>query len=272
VEGGSLGGARSPRPHCKAELAPRRSVSITWVNEGTRPNGDMSGASGGLPCGRAEPAPPRGGPSELGWPCGENPGIMWGVVLSEGRGLRARTVRPDEWQGIALPPVPFREAGGQEGAMLGVSVMPPFRACGARPSQGWTIQARMALRRKAGDNVGGGSLGGARSPRPHGTAGRMARHCVATGAFPRSRWPRRGNVGVSVMPSFRACGARPSQGWTIQARMALRWKARGWRERRSSRRGAVSAPARYGRTNGKALRCHRCLSEKPVAKKGQCWG
>jgi len=153
VEGGSLGGARGPRPGGKAELAPRRSVSITWVNEGTRPNGDMSGASGGLPCGHAEPAPPRGG-SVGERPFGvENPGIMWR----------------------------------------------------------------------------GGSLGGARSPRPHGAAGRMARHCVATGAFPGGRWPRRGNVGVSVMPPFRACGARPSRGgrsklgWPFGASPGIMW-------------------------------------------------
>jgi hypothetical protein len=37
-------------------------------------------------------------------------------------------------------------------------------------------------------------------------------------------------------------------------------------------RDAVSAPARYGRTNGKALRCHRCLYKKPVAKAWQCCG
>jgi len=41
-------------------------------------------------------------------------------------------------------------------------------------------------------------------------------------------------------------------------------------QRGLSRRGAVSAPAWDGRTNGKTLRCHRCLYEKPVAKKGQC--
>jgi hypothetical protein len=40
------------------------------------------------------------------------------AISSEGRGLRARMLRPDEWQDIALPPVPFREAGGQERAML----------------------------------------------------------------------------------------------------------------------------------------------------------
>ena len=142
VEGGSLGGARSPRPSGKAELAPRRSVSITCVNEGTRPNGDMSLASGGLPCGRAEPAPPRGGPSKLGWPCGEKPGIMWGVVLSEGRGPRARTVRRDEWQGIALPPVPFREAGGQEGAMLGLASCHPCGRAEPAPPRGASVGER----------------------------------------------------------------------------------------------------------------------------------
>jgi len=60
--------------------------------------------------------------------------------------------------------------------------------------------------------------------RPRGTAGRMARDCVATDAFRRSRWPRRGNFGVSVMPSLRACRARPSAGWTIPPRKALRGK------------------------------------------------
>ena len=51
-----------------------------------------------------------------------------------------------------------------------------MRACGARPSAGWAIQARMTLRRKAGDNVEGGSLGGARSPRPDGKAVRKPRN------------------------------------------------------------------------------------------------
>ena len=91
-----------------------------------------------------------------------------------------------------------------------VKPVPSLRACGARPSER-VSRCETALRGSAGDDAKGDFLGRARSPRPHGTAGRMARHCVATGAFPRSRWPRRGNVGVSVMLSFRACGARPSE-------------------------------------------------------------
>jgi hypothetical protein len=47
-------------------------------------------------------------------PCRERREMARRAFFSEGRGLRARTVRPDEWQGIALPPVPFREAGGQK--------------------------------------------------------------------------------------------------------------------------------------------------------------
>ena len=50
--------------------------------------------------GRAEPAPPRGGPSKLGRPSGANPGITVGAVFSEGRGLRARVARPDASRGI----------------------------------------------------------------------------------------------------------------------------------------------------------------------------
>jgi hypothetical protein len=50
-------------------------------------------------CGRAEPAPPRGGSVQgmaLGWkwPSGENPGIMRRAVFSEGRTLCVRIARP----------------------------------------------------------------------------------------------------------------------------------------------------------------------------------
>jgi hypothetical protein len=44
--------------------------------------------------------PSAGGPSRLGWPCGEKPGIPRRAVFSEGRGLRARTVRPDECKAL----------------------------------------------------------------------------------------------------------------------------------------------------------------------------
>jgi hypothetical protein len=46
-----------------------------------------------------------------------------------------------------------------------------------------------------------------------------------------SRWPKGANVGVGPMAKLWACGARPSAGRAIQGKMALRRKARGWREK-----------------------------------------
>ena len=85
-------------------------------------------------------------------------------------------------------------------------------------------------------------------------------------------WPTGHMPRSSPCLPIRACGARPSAGWTLRGETALGEKGPKIGEGRFSRRGAVSAPGRYGRTNGKALRCHRCLYEKPAAKKGQCWG
>jgi len=56
-----------------------------------------------------------------------------------------------------------------------------LRACGARPSAGWTIQGKMALRGKARDDAKGDFLGGARSPRPRGKAILMPRHDITIG-------------------------------------------------------------------------------------------
>jgi hypothetical protein len=118
AEGGFLGGTRSPRPHCEAVREPRHNIIIG--GKGT-PGGLMWRCPGKSEVSLAgvQSPPLHGGLAQHGWPCGERPEMMLREVFSEGRGLRARTVRPDEWQGIALPPVPFREAGGQEGAMLG---------------------------------------------------------------------------------------------------------------------------------------------------------
>ena len=146
-----------------------------------------------------------------------------------------------------------RSTGETEASFTGVQ-SPPLR--------GKACPARIDQRGESGDDAKGVFLGGARSPRPHGTAGRMARHCVATGAFPRSRWPRRDNVGVSVMPSSRACGARPSRG-TIQGKMALWGKARKWRQGWFSRRGAVSAPALRGLTHARTFHYPRWVAGWP---------
>jgi len=62
-----------------------------------------------------------------------------------------------------------------------VGVMPPLRACGARPSKGRAIQGKMALRKEPGDNAGAGFLGGTHSVRPRGKAGCEPGHNMIIG-------------------------------------------------------------------------------------------
>jgi hypothetical protein len=88
--------------------------------------------------------------------------------------------------------------------------LPSERACGARPSEGWAIQARTALRGKPGDGAEGGFLGGTHSPRPGGRALRMPRHNIHGGK--RTPGGQRGHAPARPIPSERACGARPSAG------------------------------------------------------------
>jgi hypothetical protein len=101
-------------------------------------------------------------------------------------------------------------SGGHASMKPGLS----SRACGARPSAGWTSQGGMALREKPRDNAQGGFLGGARSPRPDGEAVRMPRHFIPTRCDSRAghgAGPSKGHA--SVKPGLlRACGARPSRG------------------------------------------------------------
>ena len=94
-----------------------------------------------------------------------------------------------------------------------------WRACGARPSAGWQAWVR-GLGGKPGDNADGGFLGGAHSVRPPGKATRMPMNCICTPRRGERPVAYRGHVSVKPGPSLRACGARPSAGWTIQAGMA----------------------------------------------------
>ena len=93
-----------------------------------------------------------------------------------------------------------------------------LRACRARPLQGWTVQGEMASRGKPGANAEGGFLGGTHSVRPRGEAVCKPRHSILTGTFTMSRWPKGRDLWGGAMPSLRACGARPSTGWTVQGR------------------------------------------------------
>jgi len=56
-----------------------------------------------------------------------------------------------------------------------------LQACGARPSAGWAIQGKMALRGKARDAAEGGFLGGTHSVRPHSDAASEPRHNIIIG-------------------------------------------------------------------------------------------
>ena len=65
-------------------------------------------------CGRAEPAPPRGGPSRARWPTGKRSEMTRRAIFSEGRNLRARVVRLDASQGMSPSPAHWREHGGKK--------------------------------------------------------------------------------------------------------------------------------------------------------------
>ena len=102
------------------------------------------------------------------------------VVFSEGRGLRARMARQCASRGIT------RSSGANEHLVAKwghapARPIPSSRACGARPSAGLVIRARMALRGKPGDDAKGDFLGGTHSVRPRGKAVPMPRHNMIIG-------------------------------------------------------------------------------------------
>ena len=87
------------------------------------------------------------------------------------------------------------------------------------------MQARMALRRRPGNDAKADLLGRARSPRPHCEAVRKPRHNIViegkgTPGGLMGRSPGESEVSLAGVRS------PPLRGGTFQARMALRWKAR----------------------------------------------
>jgi len=105
VEGGFLGGMRSARPRCKAELAPRHFISTTWVDDDPVAKGrqrwgwpyaDVMGVQ----------SPPLRGVDNPSWDglAGKGQGMTRKAIFSEGRGLRARIARPEASRGIPFPP------------------------------------------------------------------------------------------------------------------------------------------------------------------------
>jgi hypothetical protein len=84
----------------------------------------------------------------------------------------------------------------------------------------------VAYRGKAGNDARGGFLGGARSPRPGGKAGGGPGHVVITDELEGGRWPKGEGNSVGVMPTSRACGARPSEGMDAPRRDGLAGETR----------------------------------------------
>jgi hypothetical protein len=100
AEGVFLGGARSPRPQSTAGRKPGHNMIIRGKGTPGGLVGTCSGEAHSSQCGRAEPAPPRGGPSRARWPCGENPGITRKAIFSE---ILCWVVKPPWFRESGLP-------------------------------------------------------------------------------------------------------------------------------------------------------------------------
>ena len=127
-------GMRSAPPRCEASRESKHNVIIGAMERPVAQWGQSSGASEVSFTGVRSP-PLRGETIPYGWPSGEDLGPTRKAVFSEGRTLCARIARHHEWQGLSLPPVVRREAGGLMG-IHGEGVRRSSRACGARPSTG----------------------------------------------------------------------------------------------------------------------------------------
>ena len=85
--------ANTGRTQAEAQHNHRGQRNARW------PNGAIARWRQSLPSGRAEPAPPWGGPARVGWPCGERPGDGVKAFFSEGRTPCVREYGPDAGRG-----------------------------------------------------------------------------------------------------------------------------------------------------------------------------
>jgi hypothetical protein len=102
AKGGFLGGARSPRPRCKAVRKPRHNMIIGSKGTPGGLPGTCLGEARAFPAGVRSP-PLRGGLSKLGWPCGESSGITRRAFFSEGRTPCVRVAWPGSCGGKIFP-------------------------------------------------------------------------------------------------------------------------------------------------------------------------
>ena len=102
--------------------------------------GAYQGEAKAFPCGRAEPAPWRGGLSELGWPCGENPGTTRRAIFSEGRGLRVREYGPDANPSASWSRTSWREAGGRRERAIRLALCRHYGRAEPAPPPDWSSE------------------------------------------------------------------------------------------------------------------------------------
>ena len=138
------------------------------------------------------------------------------AVFSEGRTLCVRFARPHECRGIPFAADGLTMSRWPGGGDVGVGVMPSLRACGARPSAGMGYPGSDGLTGETRDGAqvvfSEGRTLCVRVARPDASQRIPSQPDGST----MSRWPGGGEVGVGVMPSLRACGARPSGGRQAQ--------------------------------------------------------
>jgi len=144
------------------------------------------------------------------------------AIFSERRALRVRVVRPGANRGIPFPPDGFTMSRWPRGPMPRSSRCLPLRACGARPSAGGEPRVTWPCGGRPGDDARGDFLGGTRSARPRGKAGRKPSHVMIAGGWAKRPVAKRTRVRVGVMRSLRACGARPSAKGQSRAGMPFR--------------------------------------------------
>jgi hypothetical protein len=146
----------------------------------------------------------------------------------EGRFSRRDALCASEMQGRTEAEAQHDDRGQKNawwprGHMPRSSASVPLGRAEPAPPRG-VSQGQTALRGKPGDNAKGDFLGGTRSARPRGKAGRRPRHVVIMDELATGEWPNKGDISVGVMPSSLACGARPSEARAVAVRMA--WRGR----------------------------------------------
>jgi hypothetical protein len=134
-------------------------------------------------------SPPLPGVDHPSWDglAGETPGIMWRAVFSEGRGLRARVGRPHASPGYRMITEERTSGRWPKREMLRSSASLSRGRAEPAPPRGGPSKLGWPCGGNPGDNVEGGFLGGARSPRPGGKTLLMPRHFITRGEWPGGR-------------------------------------------------------------------------------------